>query len=66
VQGQEKVFASWTSKEHVWYYAETFYAVPSLSHEFLRGHHVGRLPALRVLPVSIHLKTETPAQTPKK
>lgn len=64
--GTGEDFASWTSKEHIWYYAETFCAVSSLSHELLRGRHVGRLPALRVLPISIHLKTENPAQTAKK
>ena len=64
--GTRKDFASWTSKEHIWHYAETFYAVPSLSHELLRGRHVGRLPALRVLHISINLKTENPAQTAQK
>lgn len=63
--GTREDFVSWTSKEYIWYYAETFYAVPSLSCELLRGRHVGRLPALRVLPISIHLKTENPAQTAK-
>jgi hypothetical protein len=53
--GTREYFASWTNKEHIWYYAETFYAVPSLSHALLRGRHIGQLPALRVLPISIHL-----------
>jgi hypothetical protein len=55
--GTREDFASWTSKEHIWYFAETFYAVPFLSRELLRGRHDGRPPALSVLPHSIHLKT---------
>jgi len=64
--GTREDIASWTSKEHIWYFAEKFYAVPTLSHEILRGRHVGQPPALRVLPHSIYLKTETPAQKAKK